>query len=743
MTSRGSDESFRAGLTPDQLANLQDYSTTLEAAGVFGHAWLTLTGVSAPAVLSGSTVTVGVLDGLGVAPLLGRALREEDALPGAEPVLVLSESTWRRYFGAREDLVGQRIAFDDLHRRVVGVMPASFRFPSLAGPGISRNSLGDLAEAPEFWLPGPSFTRTGPATGFTILQAWALLKPGVSLEQAAAEIRSLAGTLPDGRRAPIEVTSARDEIGLPARRVLLIFQTGVSLILVIACVNVINLLLTRMAGRRHELALRVALGASRGRIAREGMTEALLLAVSGGAIGCLFAYALTDVLQSLPPHTLPRLRDIRVDTVVLGFALLVSIATGLGVGALSALRLGGADSSGGLHLRPAPGTTRQRRLRPSSILVVLEISAAMVLLTASGLLVNSFIRLVRVDLGYEPRGVVTFQVDLGRDRYDNGAAVTQFSERLSANLRGMRGVESVGAEDRGGIGSYEMSIDDRPVGKRSTWYRTVTPGYFSTLRLRVLQGREFLASDVRSQTKPVIVNEAFVNRYIADGAPVGRRIRWDDWFGTREIVGVVADSRRSFDATEAPMIYLVPNDSAGIRNLTVFMRTSTSPAVVMPGVREALRRLDPQLAAFNATTLEETLAHETATPWLHGLISLASAIAALLLAVIGLYGLLAYTVRARWNELGIRIALGASTRTVMRSVLRQGLTLTAIGLALGLIGSYLATRSLSGLLFGVAPDDAPTFFGMAALFTCTAIAACYIPARRATRVDPVVALRAE
>ena len=379
MTSRGSDESFRAGLTPDQLANLQDYSTTLEAAGVFGHAWLTLTGVSVPAVLSGSTVTVGVLDGLGVAPLLGRALREEDALPGAEPVLVLSESTWRRYFGAREDLVGQRIAFDDLHRRVVGVMPASFRFPSLAGPGISRNSLGDLAEAPEFWLPGPSFTRTGPATGFTILQAWALLKPGVSLEQAAAEIRSLAGTLPDGRRVPIEVTSARDEIGLPARRVLLIFQTGVSLILVIACVNVINLLLTRMAGRRHELALRVALGASRGRIAREGMTEALLLAVSGGAVGCLFAYALTDVLQSLPPHTLPRLRDIRVDTVVLGFALLVSIATGLGVGALSALRLGGADSSGGLHLRPAPGTTRQRRLRPSSVLVVLEISAAMVL----------------------------------------------------------------------------------------------------------------------------------------------------------------------------------------------------------------------------------------------------------------------------------------------------------------------------------------------------------------------------
>jgi predicted permease len=519
------EESHRAGLSPDQFANLRDYSATLEAVGVLSmYSSRTLSGIPVPVRLNGTGVTVGLFGGLGVAPILGRVFNEEDAAPGADPVVVLSERTWRRYFAADAGLIDRRITLGDRQTRVVGVMPAAMTFPSLAGSSLSRDSVGELEDAPEFWMPIQPFARTGPSPGFTVLQAWALLKPDTSLEQAATETRSIAGPLPNGKTPPLELVGARQEMGLPARRVLLIFQAGVTLVLLIATINVINLLLARAAGRRHELAVRAALGAGRARIIREGVCEALLLSLGGGALGCALAYGLTGALQALPPHILPRLRDVRVDGMVLAFALTVSIVTGVCVGLWSTWRAGRVDSSLWLQRRHGPDSPG-RRVQPSSVLVVFEIGAAMVLLTTSGLLVNSFIRLVGVDVGYDPHGVLAFQIDLPRSRYATGDVRNGFLNDLSTGIRAIPGVVSVGAEGRGGIGVDPLFVDGQPAGEGHIGFRPVTPDYFRTLRLPVLEGREFRADDIRAQIDSVIVNESFVRRFVPTGSAVGRRLR--------------------------------------------------------------------------------------------------------------------------------------------------------------------------------------------------------------------------
>jgi predicted permease len=736
-----SDEGHRVGLSPDQFANLQEHATTLEAVGAYGHAPRTLTGIPIPVRLTGAGVSTGFLGGLGVPPLLGRTFEDDDAAPGADPVVVLAEGTWRRYFAGDENIIGRRIVLDEVQTRVVGVMPASYRFPSLAGPGVTRDSVGDLEEVPEFWLPSRLFTRTGPSQGYTALKALALLQPGVSLEQATTEVRLLAGPLPNNQQLPIELTSARDEMARPARQVLLIFQIGVTLILLIASVNVINLLLTRAAGRRRETAIRVALGASRTRIIREGTAEALLLALAGGALGCVLAYLCVSALQSLPPHILPRIRDIRVDETVLIVALLTSLATGLLVGLLSARRTGRAVLSHELHKRGGLGASPHRRLRPSSLLVVVEIAAAMVLLTGSGLLVNSFVRLVTVDVGYEPTGVLTFRVDLPRNRYATMAARARFVESLSSELRSLPDVESVAATGQEGIGFYPLFIDGQPAPKGEARYRRVTPDYFRTLQLPVLQGQEFRRDSVQPASG-VIVNESFARRYLTGGAAIGRRIRWADWVGVPEIVAVVADSKRTFDSREEPMLYLPHDGEDGLNGLTMLVRTSSQSRIAQVA-RETISRLDPQLAAYDFASLLEELEHHSAPTRFYSLLSLACAGVALLLAAIGLYGVLSYSVGARTNEFGIRLALGANAPALMRGVVRQGLTLTTFGLAIGLAGSYLASQSLASLLFGVDPHDAPTFVGVAAVFVFTSGLACYLPSRRATRVDPATALRSE
>jgi len=748
VTEASADPEHRVGLTPDQFLNLQEHATTLAAVGIFNPAPRTLTGIPIPARVNGAAVLPGLFDGIGARALRGRTLRSEDGEAGAEPVVVLSYRTWRTHFGGREDIIDTRISLDESPTRVVGVMPEIFTFPSLADSSMRRNSAGEIEDAPEFWIAGGRFSRTGPSTGFSILRAYAVVKAGVRYERALAEVRSLIGPLPDGRVVPVELVNARVEMGRDTSRPLAIFQLGMLLVLLISCVNVVNLLLTRAAGRRRELAVRMALGATRGRIVREGLGEAVVLSIAGGALGCVIAYGLTNALQTLPPHIFPRLRDIRIDGVVMAFALGLSVVAGLVVGLFSALRVARASVSS--QLRPqTPYGLAGPRLRPSSVLVIAEIAVAVVLLTSGGLLVNSFVRFMTVDLGYEPRGVMSFGVSLPRSRYATNESRERFSRDIASALRGLPGVEGVSATDfrlaGSPMGFYPLSIDGWPAGTGETMirYRSVFPDYFKTLGIRMVEGREFRDGDWSPVAAKIIVSESFARQHFPGRTAVGHRIQWWQWKDL-EVIGVVADARERPDGEIQRWFYVPTNTGASAgTNMVVLLRATGEPATVLAAARGVLARLDSQLATHDAASLEEVLEHSAASPKLYGLVSLWCALVGLALAAIGLYGVLAYAVGSRTHEFGIRIALGADARTVRWQVLRQGLMITTVGLALGLAGSYVSSRALSSLLFGITPGDLTTFAVAALLLMTTAIIACLVPSSRATRVDPVMALRAE
>jgi predicted permease len=740
----------RAGLTPDQFLNLQEHATLLHSVGIFAaHAPRTLTGVPIPARLNGAGFTAELFDGLGVQPLLGRTLRREDSEPGADPVVVLSERTWRTYFGRSETILETRITLNDVPTRVVGVMPEAFTFPSLATGSMTRNSAGEIEDAPEFWIPGGRFERLGNSPGFSVFQAHAVLKPGVTYEQALAEVRSLIGPLPTRQVLPVELVNARAEMAKETNRPLVIFQLGVMLVLMIACVNVVNLLLTRAAARRRELAVRMALGASRSRIVSEGTAEAIVLSMIGGALGCLLAYGLVTALRTLPPHVFPRLREIRVDGMILLFALAVSLLTGLAVGLLSALRV--ASASVMTQLRPivlhASVAAAGLRLRPSNLLVVAEIAATVVLVTAGGLLINSFVRLVTVDLGYDPRDVVSFQVSLPKARYGTPEAHERFYRDISSELRGLPGVSAVAATNSSLLYSQinfdALTIDGtRPLARTEISVRRVSPDFFRTLRIPLVEGREFRDSDWSAVGTTVIVNQAFARAHFPGTSPLGHRIDWAARTGL-EIIGVAADSRQRPDGEIQQSFYL-PIDADGfLANMVLLLRSDRAAGDVVTAARSILARIDPQVAAYDAASVEEILKHASASPRLYGFVAVSCALLALALSAIGLYGVLAYSVGSRTHEFGIRIALGAEAGAVRWQVLRQGLVLSVIGLALGLAGAYAAAQTLSSLLFGITSGDLTTFAVAAFLLLTTAVAACLVPSIRATRVDPVVALRAE
>jgi predicted permease len=751
MPDRETGGTFRAGLTADQFLNLQEHSKLLQGIGIFGgYAPRTLTGIRVPARLSGAIFDAQVFDGLGVQPLLGRTLRLEDSEPGADPVVVLAERTWRTYFNRDPAILETRITLNDVPTRVVGIMPEAFTFPSLASETMSRNSAGELEDAPEFWLPGGRFQRVGKATGFSIFQAHAVLKPGVSHEQALAEVRSLIGPLPDNRVLPVELVNARTEMAERASRALAIFQLGVVLVLLIACVNVVNLLLTRAAGRRRELAVRMALGASRSQLVREGTAEAVVLSMAGGVLGCLLAFLLVTALRTLPPHVFPRLHEIHVDGTVLGFALVLSIVTGLSVGLLSALRV--ANASVMSQLRPiilhASAAVAGVRLRPSKVLVVAEIAATVVLLTAGGLLVNSFVRLVRVDLGYDPRDVVSLQVSLPKARYGTPESTQRFYREVSDRFRGLPGVRTVAATGSSllfsqEVGFYPLTIDGTQATlKTEIGIRRVSPNFFQTLRVPLAEGREFRDDDWSPTPTKVIVNRTFARAHFPTMSPIGHRVTWSRWQDL-EIIGVAADTRQRRDGDFQQSFYLPLEADGPAASLVVLLRSERETDDVVTAARRILANVDPQVAAYNAASVEEILKHSAASPQLYSFVALACALLALALAVIGLYGVLSYSVGSRTHEFGIRIALGAEARAVRWQVVRQGLVLTMAGLAIGLAGSYASVQALTSLLFGVTARDMTTFTVAAVLLVATAVIACLVPSIRATRVDPVVALRAE
>jgi predicted permease len=687
----------------------------------------------------------------GVRPQAGRFFLPEEEMAGHNPVVVISYGLWQRHFGGDPSLVGKSIMLDGQAYTVVGVAPAGFQHP-------------DKTEA---WI--PPFQRVPTmsaqmdierARGFGFLSAVALLKPGVSVKQAHDEMTAITARLraqyPDSNNNRFNrVVSLQTHLVGESSAALLLLLGAVSLLLLIACANVANLLLARAASRHKEIAVRLALGATRLRLVRQLLVESVLLSLVGGVFGLLIGWWGVDLIRRLLPAGFPRAQTIDVDLRVLGFTLLVSIGTGIVFGLVPALQSTNPDVNEALKEsgRSSAGGVRRNRVR--SLLIVSEVALSLVLLIGAGLLFRSFMSLRAVELGFRPQSMLTFRLSPSGPNFRQDAQYTAFYSQVAERIKTLPGVEAVGI-----INSLPLTkgwttsimVQGRPPLRRDQWppvnYRSVSPDYFRAVNVPVLKGRTFDERDNDKSPVTVMVNQSLARRDFPGEEPIGQRLNFGAvgkdgqpvWF---EIVGVVADVRNlELNSEPTPEIYTcyLQDPFAG---MSYVVRSQVEPESLVPAVREAVRQVDRAQPVAEIRKMEQIVSEAAAQPRFNSLLLGLFASLALLLAAAGIYGVMSYTVTQRTHEIGVRMALGAQTRDVFRLVVGQCMRLTLVGLALGLVCAFALTRVMATLLYGVKPTDPSTFAGGALLLVLVALLSCYMPARRATKVDPLVALRYE
>jgi putative ABC transport system permease protein len=719
---------------------------TLSNVGVYGGRPFSMTLATPDGALrlAGEQVSPAVFPMLGVRPIAGRTFEPHEAMPGAEAVVILSYAAWLRHFDGDYDAIGRVLSLDGKGYIVIGIMPRGFKFPD------SQST---------FWIP---FVRSSGPGGQDIGVSIARIADGRTREEAAAEVSGILSRVRpprEGAASPtgprFDLLGLRDEMVAPVRTALVVLAVAVGLVLFIACANVASLLLARAATRQRELAVRVAIGASRGRLVRQALTESVTLALVGGVAGTGLAVGLVRLLRalgtSLPRRDLytgtgigiPRLEEVAIDTTALAFAICASLLTGLLFGLAPALRQARLDSA--QTLREGWSHPRVRRL-----LVAMELAMAMMLLVAGGLLVRSFIKLSSVDPGYDPRNVVWVQAFLPRER--SASQVTAFAEGMVEQLHALPGVSSVGYAPQIPTGNLlrETSLRTTPgpparPPQERTDVRVVSQDFLALLGVKVVAGRGFDDRDRDGQPRVMLINETLARSGEFDGDPIGKRfytIGEEPW----EIVGIVEDIHQfGPDRDPGRQIFIdfrqAPTPSRN--GLFIAVRSDQPPAALVSNARSIARGLDPLATIDNVATMEQLLSNASSRPRFYAVWLAVFAVMAVLLAVIGLYGLMSYAVAQRTPEIGIRVALGAQRREVMGLVLRDSVVTTAIGIAFGLAGAGALTRYLEGMLFALTPLDPVTFAAVAVLFATVALLASYVPARRATRVDPLVALRAE
>jgi putative ABC transport system permease protein len=677
---------------------------------------------------------------LGVRPVAGRTFLPEEDRPGAERVVMITEGFWKRRYGGDPALVGRAIRFTGGTRTVVGVVP-----------DVLEPIFGE-AEIFIPWTPDPA---NGRSDRFII--ALGRLRPGATAAQANAELGAVsarleAAYLKENEGWGAAVVPLIDFVAGEVRPALLVLLGAVAFVLLIACVNVANLLLARAAARRREVALRTALGATRWRLVRQFLTESVLLYGLGGVAGLAVAAVIIRLLVAYGPRNIPRLAEVSLDARALAFTFGVSVAVGLLFGIVPALRASREDLASPLREARSTGESFARnRLR--STLVVVEVALSFVLLVGAGLLVESFVRVRGVDPGFNPDGVVVAQMSLP-SRYETPEQEAEVIDRLLASLAAMPGARAVGGAGNlplGGGGFYSASAFIRegdPVAKeseRQTMIVPVTADYFRAMEIQLLRGRGLSVDDNRLGSPPVIVvNETIAARYYPGGDPIGKRVSFVDEEETpREIVGVVRDIRNAgLDTPPDPTTY-VPLLQRPLNSLAFVVRAEGDPASLVPAIKAATREVDPLVPVFQARALSEIVAESVSARRFHMALLTSFAFLALLLAAVGVYGVMSYSVARRTNEIGVRVALGATTGSVTRLVVGQGTRLALAGIALGLAGALALSRVLESALYGVSPTDVRTLATAAALLAGVAVLACYIPARRAARVDPAAALRHE
>lgn len=729
------------------FSDWQRQSRSFEHLAAYSGASVSLTGRGDPAQLRGARVTPSFFSTLSVRPALGRWFTEQDAAAGHERVVILEHGLWQSRFGSDPAIVGRTIQLSGQPYEVVGVMPAGFQYPDEAALWVPLAPVGPYQQYMEsrgtYWL--SVIGRLRPETTQTAAQA-EMDTIARRLEQQYPEVSADQG---------VRLTSLRDEIVGDVRRALLVLFGAVGCVLLIACANVANLLLTRATGRNRELAIRTALGARRGVIVRQLLTESLVLALAGAAVGLLLAAWGVSALQQAAPTNIPRLASIAIDVPVLLFTLGLAVVTGVIFGVAPAWHSASVSQSEALKEGGRSGGEGSRGRRIRHVLAVVELAVALVLLVGAGLLVRSLAAIARTDLGFNPRNVLAMSIELPRQKYGEDARVVQFYQQVAERTAALPGVRSVGVGSSVLLGrlpnSAMLSVEGRPVSRNAVNipvpYDTVTNGYFATLGIPLTRGRLFGPEDTPSAPARVIVNEAFVHRFFPSDDPLGKRVTFgspDDkdaqWL---TIVGVVADTRRGgVDRPVWAELYYPLTQSADSR-LTLLVRTAGDPITVARAAQEQVWAVDPAQPVASIRTLDELVARSQANRRFTMLMLGAFAAAALLLAAVGIYGVIAYSTAQRTHEIGLRVALGATRADVLRMVLRDGLRIGALGTVIGLAAAALASRLLAGLLFGVSAHDPLTFVALPAGLMLVAVLASWIPARRALGVEPMRALRGE
>ena len=730
-------------------------SRVFDSMAVFRMDSFNLIGPGEPLHLQGAVVSAQLFSMLGATPAFGRTfLPAEDqpaAAGGTDPV-ILSYGLWQREFGSDAAALGRAIQLGDRLFSVVGVMPRAFQYPIQADPVDLWTTIAVDARG--------GANAMAAQRGAHYLDVAGLLKPGVRIQQAQAELAAIAGTLnkehPEHKARTVRIVPEIQSLVGPLRTPLLVLLGAVGCVLLIVCVNVANLLLARATGRRKEMALRAALGASRGRATRQLLTESISLGLLGGGLGLALALVSLRLLVRLIPAEVPRLNAIGLDGRLLGFAFLISLAAGILFGLAPALRVSKIGLTGSLKESgrgSGSGSKEHSRLRDS--LVVSEVALAVVLLIASGLLIQSFLHLTQADPGFNGHNVLTLQLDSPAGRQDS--QVPAFFRDVVAQISALPGVRSASAVASLPLtgdnirASFEIEGQPTPMGSRpSAAFNAVEPNYFRTLRIALVAGRDFTERDDLKSTPVAIIDRTLAQRFFPDQNPIGRHIRpgIGNGYGPgeppmREIVGVAGDVKQGDPGAEAaPQVY-VPLGQCPFSPMFVVAHTANDPLNIVPPARRKVASLDKNTPIYHVETLDQYFAQSVAAPRFITLLLSGFAGLALLLASVGIYGVISYIAVQRTHEIGIRMALGAQKSEVLRMVIGKGLLPALAGLAIGVAGALRLTRLLSSLLYGVSPVDPLTFAAVSLVLLSVALAACYIPARRAAKVDPMISLRYE
>jgi putative ABC transport system permease protein len=734
----------QAAVSPPDFADYRAQNHVFDQLGAcaFGDLLLNLAGNDKPQQVKGKLVTTGFFETLGVQPLLGRTFVTSDEQVSDPQVAILSNRFWRERFGSDPGVIGKSLQLDSKHMTVVGVL---------------HNDLPLFSDA-DLWVPAPLANPGMASRRGHFLRPIGLLKSGVSLSQAQADLDTIAArlakTYPDTnegwslRLSPLQTALIGD-----VRPALLVILGAVALVLLIACANVASLLLARNSGRRREIAIRTALGAGRSRLVRQMLTESILLALAGGIAGIFLANNVVGLLKSLGTESLPRLEEVSVNGSVLAFTAVIAILTGILFGLGPALQASRRDLTHSLREGGSTGDSRSKH-RAHNILIVAEVALSLVVLIASGLLLNSFWRLIHAPAGFDPSNVMTAQVSLILPSYEPEPQRIAFFSQLQEKIQALPGVESVGYVSElplsGQANDTFFDITERPADDQSKLndadHRVVAGSYFQTMRIPVLAGRDFGRQDTADSPRVIIINEPFAKRYFGDENPIGKHLKIFEGkpsLPPREIVGIVGGNKHfAMQESTRPAMF-VPHAQSPYTRLNLVVRGSGNVAALATPIRDAVRAIDADEATSAFRTMNDVVFASEAGDRFNTILLGAFGGIALVLTAAGIFGVLSYLVTQRTREIGLRMALGAQPQDVLRVIVGHGMRLALIGVAIGLAGAFAATQWMSSFLFDVKPTDPWTFAAVVAVLFAAAFLACYFPAQRAMRVDPMVALRYE